>query len=436
MKLRRLARAGWGLIRPQPHSRGAIERYQLACIRDLARHAYGRVPYYRRLLDRAGVHPDRIRSLSDLSSIPITSRADIQLLPASDVCASDVKIESLRVRNTSGSTGSPLTVRRATNEERALLAFRLKARRSLGLGIRTRRARIDHFERDTMPGQSARKLHERFGILAQLNIDWRRPKDEIVEALERFQPYALSGPPSILAWFADTLADADRRRLRIQLLTTGGEQLTAGMKRQIDERFGLPLVETYGSHETVFIAVKFPGRQAFRICEEAVMLEVLDGDKPALPGESGEVVVTALHSFAMPFIRYRLGDQVIAGDLEGHYKTIRSIEGRTIDRFFLPSGRVLHGYTLGEAVEASGLPVRRFQITQERRDEFRVSLVLQSNSSGSLEGLESALLDRLEPGVDVRIDVVDSVERVDGRKFYPFVSLERLEAWRSANRRS
>jgi len=432
MRLSRLARGVWGLIRPEPATRVEIEKYQLGCIRDLVTHAYGRVPYYRRLFDDAGVRPRDIRSLDDLAAIPITSRADIQLLPASEVCAAGVRIDSLRVRNTSGSTGAPLTVRRAIGEERMLLAFRLRSRAGMGLGLRARRARIDHFDPDNLPDEKAKKFYERFNILPRLNIDWRSPKEEILGELDLFRPHAISSPPSILAWLAETLTADDLQRLSAKFLFAGGEQMTPGMRKQIDECFGLPIFEGYGSHEVVFIACKRPGCRGFKVCEEAVILEVLNGDRPAEPGEAGEVVITALHSYAMPFIRYRLGDLVVVGDPIGPYKSLRSIEGRTIDRFFLPSGRVVHGYVLGEAVEQSGLPVRRFQITQELRNEFRVRVVLEGGADSILERLESALLERLEPGVSVHIDVVDSVERRDGRKFYPFVSIERIEAWRSS----
>ena len=112
-------------------------------------------------------------------------------------------------------------------------------------------------------------------------------------------------------------------------------------------------------------------------------------------------------------------------------QTLRSIEGRTVDRFELPSGELVHGDTLGEVVEASGLEVRRFQITQERRDAFRVRLLLRSGER-AFEQLEAALREWLEPGVGVSIEVVDALDHDGARKFYPFVSVERLKAWRAA----
>jgi phenylacetate-CoA ligase len=243
----------------------------------------------------------------------------------------------------------------------------------------------------------------------------------------------VSGPPSILSWLADELTDDDRRRIPARLVLTGGETLTPQMRGQIERGFGLPVADVYGSHEVVFIAMQRPRRPEYRVCEEAVVIEVLRDGAPALPGETGEIVVTALQSFAMPFIRYRLGDRVALGEAPGGsagpYTTLRSIEGRTIDRFILPDGRALHGYALGEAVEESGLRVRRFQIIQERRDAFRIALVLYEPPRGELERLASRIREILGPAVTVHLDIGPALRPTGSRKFYPFVSFERLSAW-------
>ncbi|MCP5111550.1 MAG: phenylacetate--CoA ligase family protein, partial [bacterium] len=77
--------------------------------------------------------------------------------------------------------------------------------------------------------------------------------------------------------------------------------------------------------------------------------------------------MTALHSFAMPFIRYRVGDEVTLGDPPDDerdpYLTIRSIDGRIVDRFVFADGRVFHPYTLKEAFYDVA-EVRCFQIVQ------------------------------------------------------------------------
>ena len=422
-------------MRARPESRAQIVSYQLECLRALLSHAYERTRYYRRLFDEVGLKPRDIRSLDDFAKLPPTSRAELQALPPDQICDFRLRPEALRTVTTSGSTGAPLTVRRTMNEERLLLGFRALATGAFGHGPRARRAQIDHFSAETLVLEGRPFLYERLGILPRLLVDWRSPKEEVLAALDTFRPDIINGPPSILSWLAAELTEEDRQRFPASsIVLTGAETNLPEMRQAIGKGFGLPVADLYGCHEVVYIAMQRPDLGEYRICEEATLVEVLRPDgKAAAPGEAGEIVVTGLHSFAMPFIRYRLGDQVVVGSAPGPYRTLRSIDGRVIDRFKLPSGRVLHGYTLGQVVKVGGLEARRFQITQERRDYFRVRLVAPGARPAETQAVRAAMLELLESGVEVVVELVHSIAPQDSGKFYPFVSMERLEAWRAAD---
>ena len=141
----------------------------------------------------------------------------------------------------------------------------------------------------------------------------------------------------------------------------------------------------------------------------------------------------------MPFIRYRLGDRVTLGEAPGGsagpYTTLRSIEGRTLDRFILPDGRAVLNYVLGEAVEESGLRIRRFQIVQERPEAFRISLFLYEPPRGELDGLAGRLRGILGPAVRACIDIVPALTGTGSRKFSPYVSFEHLSTGAMADAR-
>ena len=406
-------------------TRSAILAFQSKRLRQLVRHAYDRIPYYRRLFEASGLHPDHIRSLADLERIPITNRSDIQSLEPGQICAKGYAIEKLRTLQTSGSTGMPVTVRRTLAEERILLAYRVRASGEYGLGLRSRRVQIDYLRAETLRVMEP-QIYERFGILPRLLLDWQTPKARLVEEVERFRADILSGPPSVLAWLADEFTEADRRRMNFRLTITGAETLTPAMRGQIERGFGAPVADIYGSHEVVFIAMQRAGSAEYRVCEDAVILEVLRDGRPAGPGESGEVVVTALHSFAMPFLRYRLGDRVTLAapprDGEDPYLSLRSIDGRTREQFTLADGRVLHAYPLGDAVRAHA-EVRRFQLVQEERNRFRLQIVLYRDSAEIRERVRTALCRQLGPGVSLQLEVSDRLMPEDGRKFQAFVAL-------------
>ncbi len=419
------------LTRARPASRTALLAFQLRRLQQLVRHVYARVPYYRSLFDASGFHPDQFRSLADLPRIPITTRGDIQSLAPEQVCASGYAIDRLRCIQTSGSTATPVTIRRTLAEERLLLCHRVRAAGEYGLGLRSRRVQLDYFRPDTLRSLSQVQPYERLGILPRLLLDWQTPKARIVEAVERFRADILSGPPSVLSWLAAEFTDEDRRRMNFRLTFTGAETLTPATRRQIERGFGAPVADIYGSHEVVFIAMQRRNSAEYRVCEDAVILEVLRDGRPAAPGESGEVVVTALHSFAMPFLRYRLGDEVTLGDApcEGGDPclTIRTILGRTRDRFLLGDGRTLHAYALGEAIRAHA-GVRQFQLVQEAPDAFRLHVVLYERATGIADLIGVTLREALGQGVSLRLAIADQLAPVEGRKFQAFVPLLRDRA--------
>jgi phenylacetate-CoA ligase len=409
----------------RPASRREIVLFQEARLRRLIHHAYRHVPYYRQLLGAAGIDPDRIETIDDLRRVPITERRDIQGLPAAVLCDQSVRVASLRTVTTSGTTGNPLRVRRTWTEENVLLALRARAASAYGLGLGTRRAQIDFIGAETAP-MSRRRLHERVGVLPRLPIDWRTPTAEIVDAVARFRADVVSGPPSILSWVAPTLSDEDRRRMGIARTFVGAETLTPGMRDAIEHGFGAPAVDVYGCHECVFLAMQRPGTTTYRVCEESVILEVLNDGEPAGPGETGDVVVTALHSFAMPFIRYRLGDRVTVGDPprdgDEPYLSLSAIDGRTIDRFVLSGGRTLHPYTLGGAIERCA-GVRTFQVIQHAPDGFHVRIEPRAGARAVEDDVLRSLRMVLAPEIAVRVELVPTLRAEGGRKFRGYIAL-------------
>jgi phenylacetate-coenzyme A ligase PaaK-like adenylate-forming protein len=123
-----------GLLCASRWSRDEVLSFQARRLRSVVRHAYERVPFYRRLFDQAGIRPEDIHGLSDLQRIPLTSRSHLQDLGPNDIVARGVNPDSLVVHRASGSSGAPLTIRRDWLEERLLLAYRLRTR--LGQGRR------------------------------------------------------------------------------------------------------------------------------------------------------------------------------------------------------------------------------------------------------------------------------------------------------------
>ena len=358
------------------HSRAAraeLRAWQDARLRRLVVHAYESVPFYRRLFDRHRLHPRHIRGTVDLELIPFTDKAELRRQPPGDVLARGHDGAALLAVRTSGSSGEPFTIRRTWLEDKLQYLLRLRAFRTLGVRPRDRVVAVGVVGRpetgdEKLLGRSLRA----FGFHQKQVLDGLQYPAPLAAALRRADPEVLVGLPGMLDRLtAPELADV-LHGVRPRVVIVGGEVATPAMRLRIRRAFQAPVYETYASHECPLMGWECRQSGDLHTCDDGVLVEVLHGSRAAEPGEPGEVVVTNLHDYAMPFLRYRIGDLATRGGpcaCGAPFATIREIQGRMVDYFPLPGGRLLHPYEIVKRlVWGPGEWLRQYQLVQERRD--------------------------------------------------------------------
>jgi phenylacetate-CoA ligase len=409
-----LPRMAWTVARHRRAARNEIVAFQEARLRRLVAHAYENIPRYRRLFDRHALEPRHIRTVADLAKIPLTSRRDLQGAQGEDVVARGLDVTRLLAQKTSGSSGVPLTIRRTWPEERLASAFRWRAFRDFGVRPRDMRVSIGfplpHHPRDW---DTPQRIIRALGFHRKTTLDCRRPIPELVRGLEALRAEVILGSPSVLARIGEAAARERPRALRPRLVIAGGEVLTPLRRRQIAENFGASVFEIYATHEFGIIAWQCPRAGTLHVADDGVIVEVLKDGRPAKPGETGEVVVTRLHTFAMPFIRYRLGDLVTQGDSScpcgAPFSTVLAVQGRMLDLFPLAGGRLFHPYELGRIIleHAAGW-IGQFQLTQERADRVVLRVAPRAApSAAEIAGLEGAARACLGSRIDFQVLLVE-----------------------------
>jgi phenylacetate-CoA ligase len=397
-------------------SRDGMRDFQARQLRRLVGHAYANVPYYRSLFEHHGLQPGDIRGLADLKNIPITSKRDLQGQPPKALVARGVDPEHLIVRSTSGSTGEPFVIRRNWLEERTLGGCRLRALHYFGLKARDKLCKIVQpkpvHSRDD---QTLQRLFQGMGLYRSVRIDCLAAPEEIVNSLHRHRPDSILALAGVLCRVAEFMSDEDRRFITPRFIVVGSDVLTPSMRRKISDGFASRVFDFYASHEFHLIAWECSETGALHVSDDTVIVEVLKDGRPACPGERGEVVATGLCSYTMPFIRYRLGDIVTQGEdtcaCGLNYSTISKIQGRMIDYFPLPEGRVIHPYEvlplLRRGPEAW---FRQYQMIQERKDRILFRAVApEAPRQEDLEDIERAVEAWLGPGVEFKIVLVPDI---------------------------
>jgi len=407
-----------------------VVEFQGRRLRRIVDHAYNRVPYYRRLFDKAGLLPRHIRNVADLERIPITSKADLRGLPLTDLVARGVNPSTLIEHTTGGSTGEPFTVRRSWIEERILGELR---RRTLKLYGATSGSLVVvatfHHRPHRNDNQLAELIVNAFGRYRLRSVFCLDSPESLLRQFEELGADVIGGYAGVLSRLARAITDSDQSAWRPRFVLSGGEVLSRNAARRISDAFGAPVFDTYGSHEFSRIAWECSETGDYHRCDDGVITEVLQGDRPVQPGERGEIVGTALHSYAMPFIRYRLADVVTQGSeactCGQPFSTLRGIQGRIVDYFTMPDGALLHPYELADALKDRGLGwVGQYQLIQEsvRRIVLR-AVPLRTPPEDDIISMKKSVEAVVGKDVSFDIEIVDELRLEDRGKFRVYRSL-------------
>jgi len=244
-----------------------------------------------------------------------------------------------------------------------------------------------------------------------------------IRELAALQPDVIGGYPSVLAHIALYQAERDHFNNKYRFILSGGESLPPFRRRTIEQGFGRRVFDIYGSHEFNLLAWQCRDSGWYHICDDNVILEVLRNGRPAAVGERAEVVATGLHGYAMPFIRYRLGDIVTRGPetcpCGQPFSTLGAIQGRMHDYFRFSNGRLIHPHELIiPMMEDDSSWLDRYRLVQEK--ENRVVLWIQSfctPDEGQLNRVKKMAEKVLPAEVEFHVNIVKNLPVEPSGKF-------------------
>jgi len=322
-----------------------IVAYQNEKLRSLIDYAYNNIRYYRILFESANIKPADIKCSDDLSLIPVTTSQDYRIRSVDEIVSRKVNQLKMVQRHTSGTTGRPFVIRRTKLEDHLINFFRIRAHRILGARFNDITASVGFVSSSHRKDNLVGRIRQVLGINRKFRIDCLDSASEIIRNINKIKPDILSGFPGALAYAAQNIGDGEITRYP-RLVITGGESLTPDRRKSIEDGFKRKVYDIYGSHEFNLIAWQCKKTGDYHVCDDNVIFEVLKSGKPVKPGEKGEAVLTGLHSYGMPFIRYKLGDIVTRGARQClcgmPFSTISSINGRLNDYFVMPDGQLIH----------------------------------------------------------------------------------------------
>jgi len=410
----------------------ALRTYQLRQLHRVLVHSNNHVPLYRDRIDSADLPS---RSLDADGELQWDDWLKLPLLQRDDVQAAGNQIHTTPMRSdhgtisqssTSGSTATPLVTLGTTLTRLMWSAISLRqhlwAKRDLGGKLCSIRKCSEKSLLNTENWGLGTLDIVRTGPAAVLDIHAGIEKQ--AQWLVEQDPDYLLTFPTIVAALIDRLRETGQGPTRLREVRTFGEALDPYVRRLCREHWGVPVSDVYSSEEFGYIAIQCPEvEEHYHIQSENVLVEILDEHgSPCKPGEVGQVVITGLQNFAMPLIRYAIGDYAELGakcECGRGLPVLRRILGRQRNIFVLPNGEkrwpVLDTSIKGLSEITC---VRQFQVVQSSFTELDVNMrVTRPLTEAEQTIIRATLESALGYPFEIRIHYVDSIERGSSGKF-------------------
>ena len=413
-------------------------------LRRLLQHASSRVPYYGEILADSGVVTSSGEvDLDQFSKIPLLDKASLHHR-FEELKSTDLNERKWYLASSSGSTGEPARFIQDQSYADWARAIAMHFDSWTGYVVGEPKSLLW----PTLPNLGARQSRARLRLGMTLRnetmMDIRRMTSQSMYAfLERVH----RNRPTLIQAFPENLFEIARLALREGIrpgsprsIVTGAGNLFPSMRQTIEHAFGAPIFDRYGSMEVSGVAAECEAHSGLHVCSSIQHVEILRGDEtPAMPGQLGEVVVTSLVNYAMPLIRYRIGDLAAWAGEECScgraWPLLSEVAGRTRDLFVRKDGsyvRVL------ERVFHEQPWIRKFQVVQEEYDLVRAFIVPYADVSDPLtehakgiQEIEKSIIGVMGPDCTVEILLVDHIEDSPSGKFRHHISKVRGPSWES-----
>lgn len=413
-------------------SREELEKLQLNRLKDLVKRVYEKIPFYKESFDAAGVKPEDIHSLNDITKLPFTIKQDLRdaypykmfAVPQSEV---------VRIHCSSGTTGTATVVGYTKHDlevwgdcfARFLYAADCDKNATIqiayGYGLFT-------------GGLGAHTGGETAGCTV-LPMSTGNTKRQ-VRLMHDFNVDCLCCTPSYALNIADVAYEegfnpADDFKIHSAIL--GAEPCSEGMRKEIERKLGVRVHDIYGLSEVMGpgVACECEKQNGLHVCEDHFIIEVVDPKtlQPVPDGEWGEVVFTTLSKDCSPLIRYRTRDisRILEGECEcgRTFRRVDRIAGRTDDMLIIRGVNVFPSQIEEEIVSFPEIAAQYQLILTTKGTLDHVQLQVETvpefpfDEVRRLEqlkkDLQKALKDNLQVAVEVKIVEPKTIERSEGK---------------------
>lgn len=408
------------LLKTDRYKKEEIEKIKLKRLKEIISHSYENTVYYKKVFDKLSIKPEDIKNVSDLKKLPILTKSDVY--DNNKYLISKKFSGKLVSGSTSGSTGDALKFCYNSYAVSKIEASQARQRFWFGVDVGDKMfacwgrpiiSKKDRFK------TSIKNFLRNYMVISAFDLSGENILKYMKKA-ERFNPKLIYGYSSSLYEIANFIKENNiKLNIKPNVLIYTADMMFENMKKVVEEIFNCPAKSEYGCSEIGCFAFECE-RGNLHIAEENVVVEIVKDGEVVDYGVEGEVVVTSLINFAMPFIRYNVGDlgMLMQNKCDcGREHQVMKISGaKVVDMLFTKEGKVSSGrlfrYILIELLNKGYYGIKQFKVIQEEIDKFTVLIVKGNNFSDFyLKFWEDKMKEHLGDDIVVNFKFVEKIEK-------------------------
>ena len=360
--------------------REKLQEYQNKKLKALIKHAYGNVPYYHYEWKKLNLKPEDIKTVEGLRKIPIITKEDIRK-NFEDFKSKDFVVRKPKPNTTGGSTGEPLKFFYDWDAWSMDWACGYRGWGYAGYNVGDKLVTIGGSslvpsERPSFRKQVKDKIIERHIGLSAFDMSEENMR-KYAKIIAEYKPCFLRGYPSSLYIFAKFCEENSINFPMIQAAFTTAETLFDIYRKEIEDVFGIEVFDGYSCRDGGANACECMEHTGMHISTERSIIEFIKGNENIASDEMGKIILTDLHNYSFPFIRYDVGDVGIPTDERctcgRRLPMIKKMGGRTTDIIQFSDGTMWAGPVL--TLVFAKFDIEQYQVIQEDKDRIVLKII-------------------------------------------------------------
>jgi len=394
-----------------------IKNFQNERINLMISHAYKNVPYYRNLFNENKITPSDIQCKEDLSKIPFLTK-DLLVRNRESLVAENAKRDEMRLISTGGTTGTPISFYRDWSSEYLVDGNNWRFFNYCGYQVGMKLSKLWGNESDLLnsynlygklKGVMDNEVVLNFYDLSEASLS------KYVNIIREKKPKFWKGFSSAVYTFVRYIRRNGHNIPKPKAVIITSDKIDENQREYLDDYFDGAVYNEYGCREFSILGFECDKHNGIHIGMENVTIEI-DPDKKDENGY-GDVVITSLINWGMPFIRYRLGDssRFILGDCAcgRSLPRLESIRGRKSEFVITNEGKLIYGDFFAHLFYGSK-GVEHYQVVQ--KEVGKVEIYIEPNEFYAEEEIINFIKTLKEMTNDNLIAEVIKTEKIESHR--------------------